>query len=72
MSLGGRGGVGRGVKNGVSASSVPHFIVDWLAFKDYPRSDLFFFLMEILEGVKWQTSHEDYKYNGPKQQCDNF
>ena len=52
------------LQNGVSTSSLPPFIVDLLTFKDYPRSNSF--SMEILKGVKWQTSRA--AYNGPKQQ----
>ena len=52
------------LQNGVPTSPPPPFIVDLLAFKDYPRSNSFF-SMGILEGVKWQTSRATY--NGPKQ-----
>ena len=31
------------LQNGVSTSSLPPFIVDLLTFKDYPRSNSFFF-----------------------------
>ena len=41
------------LQNGVSTSSLPHFIVDFLTFKDYSSSKSFF-SMGILEGVKWQ------------------
>ena len=47
-------------------SALPLFIMDFLTFKDYPRSNSFF-SMGILEGVKWQTSQADY--NGTKQLC---
>ena len=53
------------LQNIVPTSSVPPFIVDLLTFKDYPRSHSFF-SMEILEGVKRQTSRA--AYNGPNQQ----
>ena len=54
------------LQNGVSTSSLSHFIVDLLTFKDYLKSNSFF-PIGILEGVKWKTSQA--YYNGSKQQC---